>query len=158
MMDLLSFLLVISLLGGGLLVGVHLSIASAVLDALGQPEPEQSMFVMREINDRLSGPLFILLFIVTLTAVCGVAVISYLVLESAERWWLIAGSILYVLGPFGVTMIHNSPLNQKLREADWSNAQRIWPGYYRPARFWSLVRALLGVAAFGALAVGAIAL
>lgn len=158
MMDLLSFLLVVSLIGGGLLVGVHLVIASALLDALNQPEPEQAMFVMREINDRLSGPLFVVLFITTLTAVCGVAIISYLVLESVERWWLIAGAILYILGPFGMTMIHNSPLDQKLKQADWSNAQRVWPAYRRPAQFWSLVRAALGIAAFGVLVVGAVAL
>lgn len=158
MTDLLSFLLVPALLGSGLLVGVHLVIASALLDALSEPEPEQSMFVMREINDRLSGTLFQLLFVGTLISVGGVGAISYLVLESVERWWLIAGSLLYVIGPFGVTLIHNSPLDQKLKEADWSNAQRVWPAFLRPSQFWSVIRVALGIPAFGMLVVGAVAI
>lgn len=63
MLDPLSFLLVPALPGSGLLVDVHLMIASMLLDASSEPEPEQSMFVMREINDRLSGALFQLLFV-----------------------------------------------------------------------------------------------
>ena len=156
MIALLSFLLVLALLGGGLVVGVHLAFANAVLPGLSSHEPEQAMFGMREINDRLADARFLAVYYGTLLAVCAVGVIAVLSLESVERWWLVAGTVAYVLGPFGITVLHQDPLNQDLRAADWSNAGRVWPAFRRRAQFWSAIRAALGIAAIGALVIGAL--
>jgi uncharacterized membrane protein len=156
MVSLLSFLLVLSLLGGGLVVGVQLAFANAILPSLANHEPEQAMFGMREINDRLGDARFLAVYYATLLAVCAVGVLAFLSLESVERWWLVAGAVVYVLGPFGVTLLHQDPLNQDLRAADWSNAGRVWPAFRRRAQFWSAIRAALGIAAIGALAIGAL--
>ncbi|NKI34456.1 DUF1772 domain-containing protein [Wenzhouxiangella sp. XN79A] len=156
MIAVLSFLLALSLLGGGLVVGAQLFLAGAVIQALHRHEPEQAMFLMRQINDRLAGPQSVALFIGTLLAVSAVGVIAFLALESVERWWLMAGAVVYLIGPVGVTMTHQAPLNAGLKAADWSNAERVWPAYRRRAQFWSVIRAALGIAALGALAIGAV--
>ncbi|GEM_PF-2735089 len=156
MTSLLSFLLVLSLLGGGLVVGVHLAFANAVLPGLANHEPEQAMFGVRQINDRLADARFMVVFYGTLLAVCAVGIVAFLSLDSVERWWLVAGAVIYVIGPFGITLLHQDPLNHDLRAADWSNAGRVWPAFRRRAQFWSAIRAALGIAAIGALAIGAL--
>lgn len=158
MTDVLPLLLVAALVGAGLVTGLLFAFSNFMLDALAELDTEAGMFAMRLINRRIQNPMFFLLFFGTPLVCAAIAGLAALSPEQPERWWLIAGSALYLIGPLGITLMHNVPLNHKLEAEDWSNAERVWPAYRRRWQFWNHIRTLLGMLAFGALAIAAVAL
>lgn len=66
---------------------------------------------------------------------------------------MLAGSVLYVVGTFLVTMICNVPLNDRLAAADPSSADsaRLWATYLTQWTFWNTVRTLAALAAAASL-------
>ena len=72
------------------------------------------MFAMQRINDMIVNPIFLLLFLGT-PALCSViAIDSALMLNEPGRVWLLAGALAYLIGPFGITLLFNVPLNQSI--------------------------------------------
>ena len=67
--------------------------------------------------------------------------------------WLLVGSLLYVVGTFGVTVAFNVPLNDALASAKPGSpeAARLWANYLATWTMWNHVRtfaAVLALAAF----------
>jgi uncharacterized membrane protein len=67
--------------------------------------------------------------------------------------WLLAGSLLYLVGIIAVTIIFNVPLNNALDAADATRAtgQEFWQNYLTNWTFWNHIRtvaSILSTAAF----------
>ena len=67
---------------------------------------------------------------------------------------LLIGSILYLVGPFGITMMFNVPLNNRLAEAAAEDANTTWPEYQIRWQRWNHLRTYIGVLAIILLAAG----
>lgn len=158
MTEYLPLLLLAALIGSGIVTGLLFAFANFALDALAELEPQSGMFAMQRINHRIKNPLFFLLFFGTPLVCAAIFFIAMASTDLVGRWWLVAGTAAYLIGPLGVTAMHNVPLNNRLAAADWSNAERVWPAYCRRWQFWNHVRTTLGILSLGCLAIGAIAL
>lgn len=146
-----------SLLGCGLIAGVFFAFSTFVMSALARLQPAQGIAAMQFINITVINPWFMTAFLGT-AGTCLVLVISLLL-----KWnqpgavYLLVGSLLYLVGTFGVTMAFNVPLNDALAVAkpDSSEGANLWTNYLTNWTFWNHVRT---IAAFVASALLAIAL
>ena len=66
-------------------------------------------------------------------------------LDGSGDYLLIAGAALYLLGPFGVTLMFNVPLNNRLAETDTTNAEQEWIDYQVRWQRWNHLRTYIGV-------------
>ena len=140
-------------LGCGLMAGTFFAFSNFVMKALAKLSAERGIAAMQSINVVVLNPLFLGVFVGT-AALCFVLAAAALV-----RWpqpgaaWLLAGSVLYLLGNLFVTRTFNIPLNDALARLDPSAAESasVWHAYVADWGRWNHVRtitALLGAAAF----------
>lgn len=147
-----TYLTLAAAIGSGLVGGIFFAFSTFVMRALGQMAPASGIEAMQRINVTVLNPWF-------LGAFFGTALVG-LWLGGWSVWhWdrpgavlLLAGSVLYVIGTFGVTVAFNVPLNEALAKlpADSAEAARLWARYLVVWTNWNHVRtiaALLGAAA-----------
>jgi uncharacterized membrane protein len=138
-------------LGSGLVAGTFFAFAASVLQALGRLEAPAGIAAMQAITAAIKNPLFLVLFFGT-AALAGV-----LGLAAPLRWsepgsgWLLLGALLFLNGPFGVTLLKNLPLNNKLAATKPKGAEsaRLWEEFRAVWGFWNHIRWIgaLGAAA-----------
>jgi uncharacterized membrane protein len=149
MLDLVTLL---SALGCGLIAGAFFAFSTFVMKALGNLPPAQGIAAMQSINVVVINPWF-------LTPFLGTAVLSVLLtFASLMRWhdprvlyWL-AGSVLYFVGTFLVTMLFNVPRNNALAVVapvteGSVEAARLWISYLSTWTAWNHVRTIAALAA-----------
>jgi uncharacterized membrane protein len=144
---------VFAAVGCGLVGGLLFAFSSFVMKALSQQPPESGMRTMQAINVHILNPLFLFVFLGTAAASAGLGMVAGLRLPSPGSAWLLAGCILYLVGAFGVTMIFNVPLNDRLatQNPGTAEAAQYWPVYVSQWLRWNHVRtvaALLATASF----------
>lgn len=132
----------------GLIAGTFYVFACAVMPGLARSDDEVYVEVMRNINDVIQNPVFMLSFLGALV-LTGVA--AWQARGAGHRRWVWAGLIAYALA-FLVTVAFNIPLNDALDRATDSAAAReefedAWVA-------WNVVRAVLSTVAMGCLARG----
>jgi uncharacterized membrane protein len=140
-------LTIMSALGTGLISGVFFIFSVAIMRALERTPG--GMAAMQSINVVIINPIFLGLFMGT-ALVCLVLAVS-----SAVRWeqpgamWILAGSLLYLIGAVGITIVFNVPMNNSLVAADPSSVagQEIWKNYLTNWTFWNHVRTVTSLAA-----------
>lgn len=125
----------VAILGTALVAGAFFAFSNFVMRALATLPKEQGAAAMRGINVTVLNPLFLTLFVGTaiLCLVLGIVALPRLSEPSAR--FLFAGSLLYVVGTFAVTMALNVPLNEALA-ADAG----IWDRYVKDWTLWNHVR------------------
>jgi uncharacterized membrane protein len=146
-------LTLLAILGTGLIAGTFFVFSVAIMSALRRLPPNEGMAAMQSVNRIIQNPIFLGVFM-------GTAVIS-LVLAGISVWnwaepasyYVIAGSALYVIGSFILTIVFNVPLNNALDAADPETASghEVWSDYLVNWTFWNHVRtvaSLLSTAAF----------
>ncbi|MFE1440088.1 DUF1772 domain-containing protein [Streptomyces sp. NPDC058739] len=135
----------------GLMAGTFFIFACAVMPALARSEDRVFVDVMRDINDVIQNPLFLLAF---LGALVLSAVAAWQSRSAPGRWWTWGGCAAYALVVL-VTVAVNVPLKDQLASATGSptaaraDFEDTWVA-------WNAVRAGLSVMASGLLA-GALA-
>jgi len=115
MIDNLFFTLtLLSALGCGLMAGVFFIFSNTVMSALARLQPPQGIAAMQSINRTILNPLFFAAFL-------GTAATSILLAISLLwRWqqpgavYILAGSLLYLVGAIVVTIVFNVPMNEAL--------------------------------------------
>jgi len=147
----LCYLSLASALGAGLIAGVFFAFSSFVMPALAKLPAVQGVAAMQSINLVVLNRSFLGVFV-------GTAVLcSILAALSLPSWSLpgsklrIAGSALYVVGTFCVTMVCNVPLNDRLAKLELAAAVQMWSEYVPQWTTWNTVRALAALAAAAAL-------
>jgi uncharacterized membrane protein len=124
-------------LGSGLIAGTFFAFSAFVLAALARLQARSGIAAMQSIIVAIKNPLFLTVFFGTaaLAALLGIA--------APLRWsepgalYLLIGSLLYLNGPFGVTLLKNLPLNNKLAAVKPDSAEG--------SRFWNEFRATWGL-------------
>jgi uncharacterized membrane protein len=148
---LLTVSTVLSALGSGLIAGAFFAFPAFVLPALARLPAQAGISAMQSITTTIKGPLFLVVFFGTavLAALMGIA--APLTWSEPGALYLLIGSLLYLNGPFGVTLMKNLPLNTKLAAAkpDSAEGKRFWPEFRAAWGLWNHVRWIgaLGAAA-----------
>jgi uncharacterized membrane protein len=151
---LLPVLRLAAALASGLMAGLFFIFSNAVMGALGRIQPAEGIAAMQSINRVILNPLFLAIFLAT-PAACAL-----IILTSLWRWsepgaaWLIAGSALYIVGAFLVTVVFNVPMNNALEAVQPAEAGALWTRYLADWTAWNHVRTIASLAAAALLTIG----
>jgi uncharacterized membrane protein len=138
-----------SALGCGLVAGVFFAFSTFVMSALGRLQPSQGMAAMQSINITAINPLFMTAFLGTAVSCLFLAVSSLLKWNQPGAAYLLIGSLLYLVGTLGVTMVFNVPLNDALAiiKPDSTDGANLWASYLTNWTFWNHIRTVAALAA-----------
>ncbi|MGK3962527.1 DUF1772 domain-containing protein [Sorangium sp. So ce118] len=144
----LLLLTVGSTLGCGLIAGVFFAFSSFVMPALAKLPPAQGVAAMQSINVVVLNRWFLGVFVGTAGACLILAVVSLFSWSEAGSRLRAAGSALYVIGTFLVTMARNVPLNDALARVspEAAAAAETWSRYVPAWTAWNTVRTLAALA------------
>lgn len=147
--DALFALTLLAALGCGLVGGIFFVFSAFIMKALARIPPPQGIAAMQSINIVVLNPWFLAPFLGT-AAACVLLIVFALVEwgESDALYWLI-GSVLYLVGTTGVTMVFNVPRNNVLAavDADSTDGAARWTQYVSSWTTWNTVRTVAAVAA-----------
>jgi uncharacterized membrane protein len=146
---LLFVLTLLSALGCGLIGGVFFAFSTFVMRALTALPPTQGIAAMKSVNIAVINPMFLGVFLGTVVSCVLLAVSSLLTWQKPGAALLLAGSALYLLGTFVVTMVCNVPRNDALATLDPASAEsaRFWAEYVAGWTLWNHVRTIAAIAA-----------
>jgi uncharacterized membrane protein len=139
-------------LGAGAVGGVFYAFSSFVMPALERLQPADGIKAMQSINVTAERPGFMVAFLGT-TLLCG-----YLGVRGVLAWGdrratlLVAGSALYLVGTFLLTVAHHVPLNNTLADVHphAAGAAAHWHDYLSRWNWANHVRGLASIAAAAA--------
>ena len=127
-------------LGTGIIGGIFYGFSSFIMAALGRLAPDRATDAMNAINVTVITPSFLGWFV-------GMALVCTLLMIGAAFHWqelaakfVIAASLAYIAGTFGVTMFLNVPLNDQLAAVDAAQVSTLWPRYLDVWTMWNTVR------------------
>jgi uncharacterized membrane protein len=140
--QLIPALVFIAAIASALNAGIFYAFSSFVMGALGRIPSEQGINAMNAINVVVINPSFLVLFMGTTLLCAGLALWSLFHLGEANAWLVLAASLLFVIGCFGVTMMFNVPLNNQLARATHTEAGALWQVYLRDWTMWNTVRTI----------------
>jgi uncharacterized membrane protein len=103
-----------SVIGCALIAGVFFAFSTFVMNALSRLSPAQGIATMQSINVTAINPLFMTALFGTAAACLFLAVSALSKLPQADAVYLLIGSLLYLVGAIGVTIVFNIPLNDSL--------------------------------------------
>jgi uncharacterized membrane protein len=151
--DLLVLLTLVTALGCGLSAGALYAFSSFVMPALARLPSAQGIAAMQSINVLAPTPPFMAAFLGAAAGCIVVAVWALVDWDDSSGPWLIAGSVLYLIGLIGVTGRYNIPRNNALAAAEPTDpdAAALWRRYVTEWTRWNHVRVLAGTAAAAAL-------
>ncbi|MFD0692498.1 DUF1772 domain-containing protein [Paenibacillus sp. GCM10027628] len=146
-----------SALGSGLVAGLFFAFSNFVMQALARLPVDQGIAAMQSINITVLNPLFSLVFMGTALACVILGIASFFKFGTVSAIYLLAGSLLYFVGSFLVTIIFNVPLNDALAAVSPGSSEgaNLWTHYLSSWVAWNHVRT---IASLGALASFIIAL
>ena len=156
MIDSLLFgLTLFSVLGCGLIAGVFFAFSSFVMKALARLPAAQGIAAMQSINVAVITPLF-------MSALLGTAAACVFLAVCALAWWhrpgaayLLAGSLLYLVGTMLVTIVFNVPRNDALAAIEGASADgpMLWAQFIDGWTAWNHVRTASALAAAASLTI-----
>lgn len=146
-------LTLVSALGCGLIAGAFFAFSSFVMRALARLPPAQGIAAMQSINVTVINPVFLVVFLGTAATCAVLAVFSLVRWNKPGSGYLLAGSLLYVVGTFLVTMVFNVPRNDALAAVDPGSARgaTLWASYLSRWTAWNHVRTAAALAAAASL-------
>ena len=150
----LDIIVPLAITGAGVVTGLLFAFSNFVMSSLADLPNDKGMYAMQRINEDILNPIFLVFF--TGTPVLCLLIIALAALEPAAggRPLLLAGAIGYLAGPFGVTVLFNVPLNNKLAQAGVVEANDAWPGYQQRWQRWNHIRTYIGILFIGLLSFG----
>lgn len=140
-------------LGTALLAGNFFAFSAFLMRALGGLSAERGIVAMQAITVAIKWPVFLILFFGT-AALCAVLAGSALLHWGAPgSCYLLAGTLLFLLGTFAVTMMRNVPFNRELIAVapDTKDARDLWKRFQASWSMWNHVRTISAFLACAAL-------
>jgi uncharacterized membrane protein len=152
---LLFALTLISALGCGLMAGFFFAFSACVMKALARLPPAQGIAAMQSINVAVINPVFLSAFLGTAAACVLLAVSSLFRWHRPGGVYLLAGSLLYLVGTLLVTLVFNVPRNNALAAIAPADADGaiLWAGYLTSWTAWNHLRTAAALAAAAALTI-----
>jgi uncharacterized membrane protein len=138
-----------SALGCGLIAGVFFAFSTFVMSALARLQPSQGIAAMQSINITVINPWFMAAFLGTAAACIFLAISSLLKWHQPGAAYLLLGSLLYLVGTVGVTIVFNVPLNDALATVKPGSPDgvNLWASYLTNWTNWNHIRAAAALAA-----------
>jgi uncharacterized membrane protein len=148
----LLVLICCSALGSGLVAGMFFAFSAFVMTALGHLPPDQGIAAMQSINVAVMNPWFFAAFFGTAAACVVLAIASLTQWGEPGLIYLLAGSLLYLIGSLLVTILFNVPLNDTLAatEPHGAEAAALWTRFVAEWTAWTHVRTVASFAAAAA--------
>ena len=153
MIELLHLVLpFVAALGAGVMAGIFFAFSVFMMTALGRLPPPAGIAATQSINAAILNPLFFVVFFGTAVLCLLAAVAAIVEWPLPEAFYLIAGSVLYLVGALLVTMQRNVPLNLALDRSNPESAEGalLWLRYLRVWTAWNHVRTVASLAAMAA--------
>jgi uncharacterized membrane protein len=150
----MTSILVVAITGAGLITGLLFAFSNFVMRALADLPNDKGMFAMQRVNEKILNPLFLVLFLGTPILCALIAFKSAQQPGTPGSLLMLGGALSYLIGPFGITMLFNVPLNNRLAEVGQSDADKAWPAYQKQWLRWNHARTYMGVLAVILLAAG----
>lgn len=154
MNELITTIIIASILGSGLITGLLFAFSNFVMRALADLPSDKGMFAMQRINETIINPIFMMFFLGTPILCSVIAFTSGQNINAPGNLYLLIGALTYLIGPFGITMFFNVPLNNLLARTDVSKANEIWPMYQKKWQRWNHIRTYFGVMSILFMAIG----
>lgn len=154
--DLAFVLAFFTVIACGLMGGLFFAFSNFVMQALARIAPEAGIAAMQSINRAVLNRLFFSIFMGTTAACVLLTLYAFVHWEVPGTFFLLLGSLLYLLGNFGVTMVCNVPRNNTLARLDASSAEAVapWQVYVERWTYWNHVRTGTALAASAMLMIG----
>ena len=133
---------VFAVMGTGLVAGVFLTFSDFVMKALASASPVCGIEAMQEINRKVYGSVFLVLFMGMAAYFIMLSGYAYFYLFGPVAIWIISGGSIYLVGVFLVTIVFNVPMNKRLDVLDTSSTDTIiyWEKYQHTWTIWNHVR------------------
>jgi uncharacterized membrane protein len=147
MIKLLPTLTIIAAIGSGVVGGVFFAFSNFVMAALARLPVPQGIAAMNSINITVITPTF-------MTALFGTGLLCLVLIAAAimgwsqsGSYWLLAGSVIYLIGNPIVTMVFNVPLNDALAAVDpaSANGAAVWANHLNQWVMWNHVRTITAI-------------
>lgn len=142
----LFFILIeISIIACGVVAGVFLTFSDFVMTSLAASQPAGGIQSMQIINRKVFRSVFMGLLLGMSALSPFLIAYAYFDMDGPVSALIISGGMLYLVGVFGVSLIYNVPMNQKLDAMDYSDSDAFayWTDSYVPRwSFWNYIRAL----------------
>jgi uncharacterized membrane protein len=143
-------------LGCALMGGVFFAFSSFVMPALEALPDAEAIAAMQSINEEAETAVFLSAF--GLTSLACVALGAWAVRARSEpaARWILAGCVVYLVLPIGLTMVHHVPLNDHLATVDphGPEASAEWRDYLDGWLGWNHLRGAGGLAAGALIGIG----
>jgi uncharacterized membrane protein len=149
-MDCLLFALTFAAaLSSGLIGGVFFAFSFFVMKALGRLPPASGIAAMQSINVAVLNLVFFAAFFGTALLCILLAIAATVGWSAPGSTYLLAGSLLYLIGTILVTMLCNVPRNNRLAsvKADSTAGKSVWTEYLSSWTAWNHVRTAASLAA-----------
>jgi uncharacterized membrane protein len=140
-------------LGTALMAGLFFAFSVSVMRGLARIPPAAGIAAMQAINVVILNPVFGLVFFGTTAACLFLGVSALIQRPSPAAPYHLGGSLLYLIGAFGVTVVFNVPRNNALAAVDPASTDgaRVWSRYLATWTAWNHVRTVASLAATAAL-------
>jgi uncharacterized membrane protein/ketosteroid isomerase-like protein len=139
----------VTALGSALVAGIFFAFSNFVMKALARVPRPQGIAAMQSINVVVLNRWFLALFFGTALCCLTLSVLSFVRWRGPGAAYLLAGSLLYLVGTIVVTIACNVPLNDALAAVDSSSADAgpVWTNYLKNWVSWNHVRTIAALAA-----------
>jgi uncharacterized membrane protein len=144
---------VLAVLGSGLIAGVFFGFAAFMLKAISRLPLPQGIAAMQSITTAIKNSLFLPLFFATATLAVVLALAASFNWSKPGSAYLLLGSLLFLSFPFGVTLLKNVPLNNRLATIKPESAEgaSYWEDFRASWALWNHLRWLGALAAMASL-------
>ena len=121
-MTLYNSIHVLSIVLVGLAAGLFYGWDCSIIGGLGKLSDKEYLTAFQSINRVILNPYFLISFMGSLIALAIATWLNYKTGNLDSFYYLLAATLVYAIGLFGVTMLGNVPLNNLLDRFDISNA------------------------------------
>jgi uncharacterized membrane protein len=136
-------------IGSGLVAGIFFGFSTFIMSGLGRIQPEQGVAAMQSINVTVLNPAFFLAFFGTAALCLALAVAALFRWDQPGSAFILAASLIYLIGCIGVTIFANVPLNDALAAVrpGTQEAGALWSRYLDVWTAWNHARTAASLAA-----------
>lgn len=152
--QLLPFIVVLAITGAGIVTGLLFAFSNFVMKALAELEDEHGMFAMQQINEKILNPLFLFLFLGTPFLCLLIGIYCVVHISNYQNVLLLIGALMYIIGPFGITVTRNVPLNNQLAAVKATEGSVLWNQYQKNWQRWNHIRTYIGIVSIVFLCLG----
>ena len=142
---LIPYIVVAAVAGAAMVTGLLFAFSNFVMRALAELDSEYGIYAMQQINEKIINPVFLFFFLGTPLICLVIIVYSLSNFGDRQSTLLLAGSIGYLVGPFGITVRCNVPLNEKLAKVQPKEGLEVWKDYQVRWQRWNHIRTYIGL-------------